>query len=415
MTARSAGNRWAWRLALALLAALTLALAVPTAIVARSARDRDPDRSVAVRAELAALRVDLDGGAGERMQEQFPEGFLFAHALHGLAWTDLAADGRADPDQARAEAERALRHVTSPAGTAPFSASLVPRFGVFHAAWVLLLQARLAALEPAGSGLHRQVRRDADVLAAAFTDVLDAGRSPFLEAYPGQSWPVDSVVAMAALRTADRAVGTDHSALVRRWVARATELVDPGTGLLPHVTEPGTGRALEGARGTSQSIIQRFWPVVDPDGSGRSYARFKELFVTSIAGFVGVREYPPGVDGAGDVDSGPLVLGLSASSTAVTIGAARAHGDLGLAAALTQESDLFGLPFGTGERRYLLGQLPVADAFLAWARATPVGPTPESGPGETVWWPLLIALPWVPVLAGWWIVIAARRIRRRAT
>jgi hypothetical protein len=401
------------RAVLAVLVVVTILLTATTAWVVRSAQDRSSDHAGDVRAELTTLRAALDAGAGEDMQAQFPEGFFFMHALNGLAWTDLAAGGHADRAVARAEAQRAVDRLASPAGTAPFTASLAPPFGVFHAGWSLLLQAQLAALDPPGSDLQRTVTTNADLLAQAFAANLDAGRSPFLEAYPSRSWPVDSVVAMAALRTADRVAGSDHGALVERWLARTEALMDPATGLLPHVTDPATGRALEGPRATSQSVIQRFWPVVDPAGAPHAYGRFRELFVTSVLGTVGVREYPPGVDGAGDVDSGPLVRGVSASATVVTIGAARANGDLGLATALTQQAQVLRLPPGT-RGRYLLGRVPIAEAFLAWARAAPLGP-PALQADLIVWWPLLMAVPWVPVLGLWWFVLRRRRRRGRVT
>jgi hypothetical protein len=136
--------------------------------------------------------------------------------------------------------------------------------------------------------------------------------------------------------------------------------------------------------------------------------------VRPVAGFVAVREYPAGVQGEGDVDSGPLVAGMSASATAVTIGSARANGDTALASVLTREAEVFGLPWGGEHRRYLFGRLPVADAFLAWARAAPVG-AGTSLPGLPVaWWPLYPALPWVPVVAGWAVLVARRRVVRRA-
>lgn len=394
---------------MAALVAVTAALAAATVWVGRAVADRDLDRSDQVRAELAELRRGLDGGSAERMQGQFPEGYFFMYVLYGLSWTNLAAAGRADPVVARAEAGLAAARLDADAGRAPFTESLTPRYGVFYAGWSLLLHAELAAVGPGGRdpAATRRVTDEAEALAEAFAAPLDGDGSPFLASYPGGSWPVDSVVAMAALRRADKVAGTHHGALVDRWVARAAPLVDPATGLLPHRTDPETGRAVEAPRASSQSIIGRFWPLVDPAGAPVTYGRFRELFVTSRLGAAGVREHLPGDDGGGDVDSGPLLAGVSASSTTVTIAAARANGDLGLATALTQEAEASRLPL-LG-RRYLLGAEPVADAFVAWARSVP--PAPGSvQPDLVVWWPLPLALPWA-VVAGAWVALAVRRRR----
>ena len=376
--------------------------------VAQAGADGAPDDATPVRDSLTFLRGRLDTGAGEDAQQLFPEGYYFAHALYGLAWTDLAAAGHADVAAARREARWALDRLESPAGRQPFSASLRPSYGIFYAGWTLLLRAQLAALDDDAEE-DRRVRDEADAIAGAFEASLDAGGSPFLVAYPGQSWPVDNVVAIAALRQADRATGSDHGPLIARWLARAQELVDPATRLLPHQTDPATGRVVEGSRGTSQSIIQRLWPIVDPSTAPDVYRRFHDRFVQSSLGWVGVREYPTGIDGPGDVDSGPVVLGFAASSTAVSIGAARANGDPDLAVAILHEADVYGMPLTwSGERRYLGGVLPVGDAFMAWARAAPLAPATDQ-PSPTAWWPMHLLLPWTVVGGAWLLVVRRRR------
>jgi hypothetical protein len=115
------------------------------------------------------------------------------------------------------------------------------------------------------------------------------------------------------------------------------------------------------------------------------------------------------VDGSGYVDSGPLVLGISLSATAVTLGAARVHHD-SLADALASEGDLVGVPVsGLHSKRYAFGVLPIADAFLVWsATARPpwvASPQPAFWTGDGWWW----RLPWLlllllPPLVLWGLV-----------
>jgi hypothetical protein len=82
-----------------------------------------------------------------------------------------------------------------------------------------------------------------------------------------------------------------------------------------------------------------------------------------------LREYPRGATGAGDVDSGPLIFGLSPISTGVGLVAARANGDVELFERLIQLGEVAGLPVTLdGAKRYSLGQLMVGDAFLAWGK-----------------------------------------------
>src|SRR5215207_3377786 len=178
-------------------------------------------------------------------------------------------------------------------------------------------------------------------LGAAF----DASASPYLTAYPGQAWPVDSTVAMASLRLHDTLLPARFGGTVERWLREVRERLDPRTGLLPHRVDPNTGEPVEGARGSSQSVIHRFLIDVDPSFARDQYLRFRNRYVVSPLGLgPAVREYPDGLDGPADVDSGPLPLGVSLSATVVAIGAAQVHGDAPLAAAMASYGELAGMP-----------------------------------------------------------------------
>src|SRR5690606_2931017 len=112
--------------------------------------------------------------------------------------------------RALAEARWALRALDSPTGRAPFSAGLTPPYGVFYVGWTSWLRGgvvRLAGGPAAAPEEAARLAEDTDALAAAFTEHLDDTGSPFLPAYPDQAWPVDSVVAVAALRLADHLTG----------------------------------------------------------------------------------------------------------------------------------------------------------------------------------------------------------------
>jgi hypothetical protein len=201
---------------------------------------------------------------------------------------------------------------------------------------------------------------------------------------------------------------------VTRWLAAAKQRLDPATGLLGHRADVVTGAPIEGARGSSQSIIQRFLPDVDPAFARAQYLLFRKQFRSLPLGLgPAIREYPIGTDGAGDVDSGPLVLGVSFSATVVGLGAARAQGDARLAHALADYADFAGLPIDTrSTRRYAFGLLPIGDAFLAWSKtARPfVSAPPAALPPDLWWWwraPLLTLL--LAITLTPWLLLARRR------
>lgn len=360
----------------------------------------DPD----VGAQVRFLDAAVDDGAGESMQQLFPEGEYFLLVLSGLA---APADEELTTEQQVAVMTERLERIGQAEVSAPFAGSAGTEHGAFYHGWTLLLEVERARLS--GEQPHRQrVRAQAERLA----DALAAAPSGYLESYAGQTWPVDNVVAAAALARADDLLGLPEvGRTVAAWPERVAATRDPGTGLLPHRVD-GQGQTLDGPRATSQSLIQLFWPEIDPASAPEQWQRFVDTFVDRRAGLVGVREHPKGVDRGGDVDSGPLVLGVSLSATVVTLGAARAHGDLALAEGLSREGELLGLPVQlAGQRRYAGGVLPVGDAFLAWARTVPAAePEVDSGAPAPSWWA------WALLPLGLAAVIqVAPRVSRRGT
>jgi hypothetical protein len=330
------------------------------------------DGTADVRRQLAYVRAELESGAAEEAQRQFPEGYFFLHALYGLAAVNL---GQAP------EARWALTRLETDAARAQFAGDMQPRWGVFYRGWTNWLRGGIVALSPSAEDTVR-FRADSAALAAAF----DESATPFLPSYPGRAWPVDSTVALASLALHDRLFPPLYRPILVRWVAGARANLDPGTGLIPHTADIDTGFMTAGARGTSQSLINRFLPEIDAEFSREQYVRFRGLFLSTPLGLgPAVREYPPGVSGPADVDSGPLPLGISLPATVVTLGAARVHRDDSLAGALATFGEVAGLPLDTpSTRRYAFGAVPIGDAFLAWAKSDRAWTAPSTAwPGTS--------------------------------
>lgn len=336
--------------------------------------------------QLRFLDQAISAGAADRMQGLFPEGKFFTSVLTGLAEAARAGDASGDDrDRLLTQARARLAVADDPSTVSIFGTGLAPEHGVFAAGWSLSLAAAVARASGEPTDLDR-VRRG----AAAISSALTGSTSPFLAGYPGQYWPCDTVVAVSALAEASLLIpDAGWSAQVVAWRTSTLRLVEPETGLLPHRVT-ASGARITGPRGSSNTVIQAFWPMITvaaglpPDDQ---WSRFTAAFVTREAGGVGIREYPHGTDGIGDVDSGPLVLGVSASASAVGLAAARVVGDQALASDLSREADLLGLPVRwPGGTRYAFGQVPVGDAFLVWARTRPaVEPPASSDPTPRPW------------------------------
>jgi hypothetical protein len=206
-------------------------------------------------------------------------------------------------------------------------------------------------------------------LTEALARRLGGAPSGLIETYPGETYVPDNVVVAAGLALADRCAGTHaHQALLDRWVAtlRRTRL-DPATDLptfAPHQL----------SRGSAGAWNTLYLPFVDEAFARGQQAALTAHFEARLPfGAVAVREFPLGAEGSGDVDSGPLVFGLSPSATGCALAGASLEADHARRLGLLITAETTGVTVGWSERRYLLGPL-VGDAVVLAARtATPWG------------------------------------------
>ena len=340
----------------------------------------------AVSSQLTWLRR-VNPRAAPEMQRLFPEGEFFQWALSGLAAGRLARDG-VDPADNLALLEEAIAATGASQVVDRFGAGDPLPHGAFYHGWRLLLLVDRTALTGDATYLA-EVSSEARAIAAALDE------NPLPSSYPGAAWPCDVVVALAAVHRASQLVEVPGLAgVTKRWFEAMDAHRDPSNGLLVH--QRGESRA----RGASQSLIQVFLPDIDPERAAREWAIYKQAFLSPTLGLVGIREHAHGIDAPGDVDSGPLINGISASASAVTLAAARRHGDAELATVLDREADLLGMPLPTGSgTAFALGFLPVGDAFVAWARSVPLGEA-TGDPAPQPWWWLMWLTALLPGAAG---------------
>lgn len=406
-----------------------------------------------VERQFADLRAALDGGAGERMQQRLPEGYFLSHVLYGLAWVNVGLQENLDPsvaERALGEARWAYGQLSRPTAREPFPADQVPPHGIFYVGWrnyllsgILLLQ-QPNPLVPQELELYQQQ-------CEAIADALTASDSPFLPSYPGSTWPVDTFPALVSLQGHSQLVNSRYESVISAWLTEVKALPQADLPLLDHRISP----FVQGPRGTSQALMLRFLPELDGAWAAESYGLFRQQFVTQRLGLPGIRESPrpgsspssslgqnpnprPEQPGRDDVDSGPLLAGVSLSATALSLGTARVNGDVSLQRAIWKASDLLGLPMRLGrpwdgpwnggreqkryekryEKRYGLGGLPVTDAFLLWSKTAtpwfrePLEPVADYGYPRWWRWPShgLSLLLWMLLL---WGVSDRRKARQR--
>jgi hypothetical protein len=366
---------------------------------------------------LAFLKKELTDGAALKMQEVFPEGFFFSHVLYGLTWVELGLRSAEHRDEAVREARRALAEIDSAEGKAAFPSDLPPEHGMFYSGWRNHLQAGIILLEKDEAEIL-QLRARCDALVQALTD---APTWPWLASYHNQVWPCDTPPGIHALCVYDQVSGGNRYAeFVTKWISAVRGNLCPTHGMITHMADPATGEPLGTPRGTSQVIILRFLAEIDPEFASEQYTRFQAHFIGNLLGAPAVLEYPRGIAGPSDVDSGPLIAGVSTSATVVAMGVAQIYGDEELSKSISQVGETIGFPFGNQKRCYLGGILPIGDAFVV--HATSARPWLHNEIGVTIlktpiskWWRLRIHILSIfaciiPVLS--WLLIHIARIKR---
>lgn len=345
------------------------------------------------------------------MQSLFPEGAAFAYALYGLARCEQTRFSSHDDDEhARKEAWWSLHQLEGADARARFDSRLQPEGGAFIAGWTAYLQAKCMQVDPsAGMDMRERFRQRCDRIAG----VLQSDSVPYLQSYPGQAWPADVVVCVAALALHDRIAEPRYAEHRSRWVEGVRKRLDD-RGMIPHAWLSAMDEVHQTARGSSMSLMCVFLRDIDKDLAREQFALFTQHFLDSRFGMAVVLEHPKGVHKSGDIDSGPLILGAGTAATIVAAAACRANGDANQAQLLARTVDAWGFITGSEEKEYLLGALPIADLFIAWGRATQCASFDcEVNATFTSSFPLW-SLMFCTLIAGPWIWSVIRRRPRRA-
>jgi len=190
-------------------------------------------------------------------------------------------------------------------------------------------------------------------------------------------WPADQTATLASLARFDAAHGTTLlQAPLDAWREVMTKHLDPKTGL-PQSELTGKGPGAKYPRGCAQSFITRYLREADPQLAAQWWEKYREHFLVHLGAVAGFREWPRGVERKGDVDSGPIILGIGTAASAFGIAAAKTQGDTALAAQLEASASAV-LAIGAGGE-VAKGVLAQAISFEArWH----LPPSPRGGEGR---------------------------------
>lgn len=362
---------------------ILLPLAIGPIVMRARAAPPDPldaqARGVAEWLDDATTRAETATGS-----EHFDREWTFgAWQMAALGFLQHAATHPDSRDADLAHADASLELVLSPSGRA-FDAQ---KWGVDpldaldgthgHIAWLGYTNLVLSARRTAGP--HPRWDTLNDQLSEAIVRRLEAEPSP--ETFPGERYPVDVSAAVASVGEWARATGRPEPAVLARWRAALRSRWREG-GLVIQAIGPD-GHAVDRGRGSGTFLAAWFLSRWDRALARELYEAGRDTLLVEVGPMAGMREYAPGVDGRGDIDSGPIVGGLGVSATGFAIGAGLAVGDPATAERLRATATLVGQPVTTDGVTHwstgaALGSAPLADAILFAMMSTP---TPDHAGG----------------------------------
>lgn len=240
-------------------------------------------------------------------------------------------------------------------------ASLAGPHGHAYLAYSALAVGMARTLDPT---FPPEVAASHDALIAAYERRLLASPTGLIETYPNESYPTDVAAVAGAIAVHGRATGVSHARVLEHWATRVrTFQIDPKSGLVIQRMGARGGEAHDAPRGSGTGLAAYFAGFADR-GVAQLLARGVLAHESTFFGFGAIREYAAGHHGHGDVDSGPVVLGVSVAATGFALAPARAFGNAEAFERIYRTTALFGVPVHhEGKMRFATGG-PIGNALL---------------------------------------------------
>jgi hypothetical protein len=240
-------------------------------------------------------------------------------------------------------------------------ASLAGPHGHAYLAYAALALGMARLVDPA---FPAALAKKQDALVAAYERRLLESPTALIETYPGEAYPTDVAAVAASIAVHGRATGADHSRVLAYWKEKVlAHQIDPASGLVIQRMGASNGSRHDAPRGSGTALAAYFAGFADREVAAK-LAEGVFRHEATFLGFGAIREYADGRWGGGDVDSGPVLLGVSVSATGFALAPARAFGHRDAFERIYRTTDLFGVPSASGDRSRFLSGGPIGNALL---------------------------------------------------
>jgi len=215
-----------------------------------------------------------------------------------------------------------------------------------------------------------------DKISTALARRLRNSPAGILQTYPRETYPVDNASILGSLLMHQKYFGGSYADVTEPMLQRFKKTWrDEKNGLLFQAIDGRNGKACDDPRASGTALAAYFLSFGDLDTARLLFGGLKKGCTSSLVGFVFVQEYPHGTSGRGDIDSGPVICGISPSATGFMIANARGQSDRALFVQLYRTAHLTGAPVSNENRQQFVTGGPLGNAImLAMLTAKPVQP-----------------------------------------
>ncbi|MFT3868965.1 MAG: hypothetical protein QM715_10955 [Nibricoccus sp.] len=204
-----------------------------------------------------------------------------------------------------------------------------------------------------------------DKISSALARRLRASPAGILQTYPHENYPIDNASVLASLLMHQKEFGGGHGDVTAPMLQRfQKEWRDKKSGLLFQAFDGRSGSAIDAPRASGTALAAYFISFGERECAAELFQSLKQNCAGSLAGFGFIREYPEGLRGQGDIDSGPIICGISPSGTGFAIAGCRIFRDRNLFVQLYRTAHLTGAPLSSGGRLQFVTGGPLGNAIM---------------------------------------------------
>lgn len=302
--------------------------------------------------QILHISSQLLNAADQQLQQQYPEGNVFANAIFALSLIEYSEKNpQLNPDHATL-VDQCIMMLLSGETQQHFDNNLHLQYGAFYHGWTNYV---LYEYQKSSLFISSSYRESINTAYRQFSDRIVESQEDsvrLLETYHSSYWPADNLMCIASL-------DSNYQSLKLAWTNHILDSSENEHDLVNH-----DGFQPTVSRGSSLALSIYALAQIDPTLAANQYEVFDEEFNLNILGIHFIKEHHD--QGEMDIDSGPIIFGIGSVATIMNIKAIENVNNekLKLTWGLL---NLLGIPLHwSGHKSYLFEKELMFDIFMLW-------------------------------------------------